>query len=78
VAARRLQFAARLHDGDRPVANGHITRVVVDAAAFLRDAGAEAVRSVSCGWWPSERSTRRLYADELERLDRYARTAPPG
>jgi hypothetical protein len=25
----------RLRDGDRPVASGHITRVVVDAAAFL-------------------------------------------
>jgi hypothetical protein len=30
----------RLDDGDRPVASGHITRVVVDAAAFLRLVGA--------------------------------------
>jgi fluoroacetyl-CoA thioesterase len=40
VAGRRLQFAVRLSDGDRPVASGSITRVVVDAAAFLRGAGA--------------------------------------
>jgi fluoroacetyl-CoA thioesterase len=42
VAGRRLQFAVRLRDGDRPVASGHITRAVVDTAVFLRDAGAEA------------------------------------
>jgi fluoroacetyl-CoA thioesterase len=42
VAGRRLQFAVRVREGDRPVASGHITRVVVDNAAFLRDAGAEA------------------------------------
>jgi fluoroacetyl-CoA thioesterase len=41
VAGRRLQFAVRLRDGGRPVASGLITRVVVDAAAFLRDAGVE-------------------------------------
>jgi fluoroacetyl-CoA thioesterase len=35
VAGRRLQFAVRLHDGHRPMVNGHITRVVVDAAGFL-------------------------------------------
>jgi fluoroacetyl-CoA thioesterase len=40
VAGRRLQFAVRLRDGDRPVASGRITRVLVDTAAFLRDAGA--------------------------------------
>jgi fluoroacetyl-CoA thioesterase len=40
VAGRRLQFAVRLHDGGRLVASGRITRVVVDTAAFLRDAGA--------------------------------------
>jgi fluoroacetyl-CoA thioesterase len=39
VAARRLVFAVRLGDGDRPVASGRVTRVVVDSAAFLRDAG---------------------------------------
>jgi fluoroacetyl-CoA thioesterase len=37
---RRLQFAVRLLDGDRPVAQGLVTRVVVDAAAFVRNAGA--------------------------------------
>jgi predicted thioesterase len=42
VAGRRLQFAVRLREGDRPVASGLITRVVVDTAAFLRDAGVEA------------------------------------
>jgi fluoroacetyl-CoA thioesterase len=40
VAGRRLQFAVRLRDGDRTVASGLITRVVVDTAAFLGDAGA--------------------------------------
>jgi fluoroacetyl-CoA thioesterase len=40
VAGRRLEFAVRLRDGDRPVAGGRVVRVVVDAAAFLRDAGA--------------------------------------
>ena len=45
VDGRRLQFAVRLRDGDRRVASGHITRVVVvDTAAFLRQAGAEAAR----------------------------------
>jgi fluoroacetyl-CoA thioesterase len=42
VAGRRLQFAVRVREGDRPVASGLITRVVVDTAAFLRDAGVEA------------------------------------
>ena len=42
LAGRRLEFAVRIRDGDRPVASGLITRVVVDTAAFLRDAGAEA------------------------------------
>ena len=37
---RRLQFAVRLLDSDRPVAQGLVTRVVVDAAAFVRNAGA--------------------------------------
>ena len=41
VAGRRLEFAVRLRDGDRPVAGGRVVRVVVDAAAFLRDAGAD-------------------------------------
>jgi fluoroacetyl-CoA thioesterase len=40
TAGRRLRFAVHLRDGDRPVASGSITRVVVDAAAFLRGAGA--------------------------------------
>ena len=39
VAGRQLVFAVRLGDGDRPVASGRVTRVVVDSAAFLRDAG---------------------------------------
>jgi fluoroacetyl-CoA thioesterase len=39
VEGRRLQFAVRLLDGDRLVARGLVTRVVVDAAAFVRDAG---------------------------------------
>jgi fluoroacetyl-CoA thioesterase len=39
VAGRRLQFAVRVRDRERPVAGGSITRVVVDAAAFLRGAG---------------------------------------
>ena len=38
VAGRRLEFAVRLRDGDRPVAVGRVVRVVVDNAAFLRDA----------------------------------------
>jgi fluoroacetyl-CoA thioesterase len=42
VAGRRLRFGVRLRDGDRTVASGHITRVAVDTAAFLRDAGAGA------------------------------------
>ena len=42
VAGRRLQFAVSLHDGGRAVARGLITRVVVEADGFLRDAGAEA------------------------------------
>src|ERR687890_2096923 len=43
VDGRRLEFAVRLRNGDRPVASGRITRVVVvDTAAFLRDAGAGA------------------------------------
>jgi fluoroacetyl-CoA thioesterase len=41
VAGRRLVFAV-LRDGDRTVASGRITRVVVDTAAFLRQVGAEA------------------------------------
>jgi len=39
VARRRPKFAARLRKGDRPVASSLITRVVVETAAFLRDAG---------------------------------------
>jgi fluoroacetyl-CoA thioesterase len=37
---RRLVFAVRLREGGRVVASGLITRVVVDAATFLGDAGA--------------------------------------
>ena len=44
VAGRRLEFAARVRDGGRLVARGMVTRVVVDTAAFLRDAGAGAAR----------------------------------
>ena len=40
VEGRRLVFAVALADGDRPVAQGLVTRVVVDAAAFLRSARA--------------------------------------
>ena len=42
VDGRRLEFAVRLRNCDRPVASGLITRVVVDTDAFLRDAGAGA------------------------------------
>jgi fluoroacetyl-CoA thioesterase len=41
VAGRRLEFAVRVCDGGRLVARGMITRVVVDTAAFLRQAGAD-------------------------------------
>jgi predicted thioesterase len=44
VAGRRLLFAVRLLEGVRPVASGRITRVVVDTATFLRDAGVRAAR----------------------------------
>ena len=44
VDGRRLEFAVRVGDGDRTVASGHITRVVVDIAAFLGQAGAGAAR----------------------------------
>ena len=40
VDGRRLQFAVRVRDGDRSLAQGLVTRVVVDAAAFARNAGA--------------------------------------
>ena len=36
VEGRRLVFAVRLLDGDRLVARGLVTRVVVDAATFAR------------------------------------------
>ena len=39
VEGRRLVFAVRVADGDRLVARGLVTRVVVDTAAFARDAG---------------------------------------
>jgi len=42
VAGRRLWSAVPLRQGDRLVASGHVIRVVVDAAAFLQDAGAGA------------------------------------
>ena len=44
VDGRRLEFAVRLHDGGRLVAKGMVTRMVVDTAAFLPDAGAGAAR----------------------------------
>jgi fluoroacetyl-CoA thioesterase len=40
VAGRRLEFAVSVRDGGRLVATGTVTRVVVDTAAFLREAGA--------------------------------------
>jgi fluoroacetyl-CoA thioesterase len=40
VDGRRLEFAVRVSDGERQVARGWVIRVVVDRAAFLRDAGA--------------------------------------
>jgi fluoroacetyl-CoA thioesterase len=39
VTGRRLEFAVRVRDGGRLVAKGLVTRVVVNSAAFLRDAG---------------------------------------
>jgi fluoroacetyl-CoA thioesterase len=42
VDGRRLVFAVRLRVGDRVVARGRVTRVVVDMAGFLRQAGAGA------------------------------------
>jgi fluoroacetyl-CoA thioesterase len=42
VAGRRLEFAVRVRDGGRLVARGMVTRLVVDTAAFLPDAGAGA------------------------------------
>ena len=39
VEGRRLVFSVRLLEGDREMARGLVTRVVVDAAAFVRDAG---------------------------------------
>ena len=39
VEGRRLVFSVALAAGDRPVAQGLLTRVVVDAAAFARNAG---------------------------------------
>src|SRR4029453_12149822 len=39
VAGRRLEFAVRVRDGGRLVARGMVTRLVVDTAAFLPDAG---------------------------------------
>jgi fluoroacetyl-CoA thioesterase len=40
IDGRRLVFAVHLAAGDRVVARGRVTRVVVDKAAFLRQAGA--------------------------------------
>jgi fluoroacetyl-CoA thioesterase len=42
VVGRRLEFTVRLRDRDRPVASGRVIRMVVDTAAFLRQAGTEA------------------------------------
>ena len=54
VTGRRLEFAMRVSDGDRPVAIGLITRVVVDTAAFLRDAAAD----VGADGWASSGGSR--------------------
>jgi fluoroacetyl-CoA thioesterase len=35
VEGRRLEFAVALRDGERPVARGRVTRVLVDRDAFL-------------------------------------------
>ena len=63
MAGGRLLVIARLRDGDRPVATGLIIRVVVvvDTAAFLRDADANvgAGGRASCGWLPSRQLVRR-------------------
>jgi predicted thioesterase len=43
VVGRQLEFAVRVADGDRPVARGRITRmVVVETAGFPRQAAADA------------------------------------
>jgi fluoroacetyl-CoA thioesterase len=42
VTDRRLELAVRVVGGDQPVARGRVIRVVVDAAGFLRQAGADA------------------------------------
>jgi fluoroacetyl-CoA thioesterase len=48
VTGRRLQFAVDLRDGDRRVASGLITRVVVvDTVAFLRQAAGHLAASVA-------------------------------
>jgi predicted thioesterase len=47
VAGRRLELAVRLREGDRPVARGRVVRVVVDAAAFVRDAAVAASEQVA-------------------------------
>ena len=39
-AGRRLTFAVAVRDGSRLVARGRVTRVVVDRASFLGQAGA--------------------------------------
>ena len=42
VDGRRLVFAVQVREGDRVVARGRVTRVMVDAEGFLRQAGAGA------------------------------------
>jgi len=42
VDGRRLGFAVQVREGDRVVARGRVTRVLVDAEGFLRQAGAGA------------------------------------
>ena len=42
VDGRRLSFAVQVREGDRVVARGRVTRVLVDAEGFLRQAGAGA------------------------------------
>lgn len=62
VVGGRLLVAARLSDGNPPVATGLITRVVVDTAAFLRDADANVgpPGGQAIGWWPIRQLVRRL------------------
>ena len=92
VTGRRLEFAVRLRDGDRPVAGGRVVRVVVDAAALLRDAGAGRTGSsdrrrsqeVEVETWDAIRSRRNVRSygghavapEDLDRILEAARRTP--